>query len=334
LEGINRIGVSFMQEKIIEIKDKFLKCEQEIAKVIIGQKEIIKMINLAIISRGHTLITGAPGLAKTLLVKVISKVLGLKASRIQFTPDLLPSDIVGMEIIDFNSEKQLKEFRYLLGPVFTNILLADEINRATPRTQSALLEAMQEKKVTLGANNYELDEPFIVFATRNPIDNEGVYPLPEAQLDRFLFELIIDYPSFNDELIIATKNYNDELESLNEIINKDELKFYQNLVNQVPVPENVMEYAVTMIRKTRPQDKSSPEFVKEYLEWGAGPRASFHLVHAAKAYSLLYGEGVLRHEDVDFVFTHVLRHRIIPTALFSRSGKEINELIRKIITSK
>jgi len=323
-----------MKEKILDLKDKFLKCEEEISKVIIGQEEIVKMINLAIISKGHTLITGAPGLAKTLLVKVISKVLGLNSSRIQFTPDLLPSDIIGMEIIDFNPDKQSKEFRYLLGPIFTNILLADEINRATPRTQSALLEAMQEKRVTLGANNYKLDDPFIVFATRNPIDNEGVYPLPEAQLDRFLMELIIDYPSYEDELVIASKNFSEQLDSINTIINKEDLIMYQNMVSEVLVPENVMQYAVGLIRKTRPQDKDAPTYIKEYLEWGAGPRAAFHLVHTAKAYSLLYGEGVLRQEDIDYVFPHVLRHRVIPTALFSRSGKEINELIRKIITNK
>jgi MoxR-like ATPase len=321
-----------MKEIVLDLKDKFKACEDEIEKVIVGQRDLLKLINLAIISKGHTLITGAPGLAKTLLVKAISKVLGLNSSRIQFTPDLLPSDIVGMEIIDFNPENQKKEFRYLFGPVFTNILLADEINRATPRTQSALLEAMQEKRVTLGGNNYKLDEPFIVFATRNPIDNEGVYPLPEAQLDRFLMELIVDYPSYEEELLIASKNYGDELDSLNILISKDDLIKYQNLVHQVPVPDNVMKYAVNLTRKTRPSDTSSPAYVKEYLEWGAGPRATYHLVHCAKAYALLYGEGVLRNEDINFVFPHVLRHRVIPTALFNRSGKEINELIRKITT--
>lgn len=323
-----------MEAKIEYLKQKFIDADKEISKVIVGQKEIVKLINLSILSSGHTLITGAPGLAKTLLVKVVSKVLGLASSRIQFTPDLLPSDIVGMEIIDFDVEKQKKDFRYLLGPVFTNILLADEINRATPRTQSALLEAMQEKRVTLGGKFYELENPFIVFATRNPIDNEGVYPLPEAQLDRFLMEILFEYPSFEEEMLIASKNFNELIDTVNTTISKEDLLVFQNIVKEVPVPDNIMKYAVSLVRMTRPNESTAPSFVKEYIEWGAGPRATFHLIHCAKAYALLYGSAVLREEDILFVFPHVLRHRIIPTALFNRTGKEINEVIRKITASK
>ncbi|MCP4133571.1 MAG: MoxR family ATPase [bacterium] len=319
-----------MQETIERLKNDFTKAAAEVNKVILGQENVLRLINTAILAGGHTLLTGAPGLAKTLAVKAVSQVLGVGNSRIQFTPDLLPSDIVGVEILDYDQESGKKDFRYIKGPVFTNILLADEINRATPRTQSALLEAMQERNVTLGGEVYRLDDPFIVFATRNPIDYEGVYPLPEAQLDRFIMEIVVDYPGHKEELLIASRDYSKFLDDLSPVITREALLEYQSLVDQVPVPETVMEFAIALIRKTRPGDPSSPEEVREFLEWGAGPRAAYHLVHASRAYALLYGEGVVTEKDVRAVFPNVLRHRIIPSAIFNRSGKDIDELIAKI----
>jgi len=320
-----------MEKKIISLKENFAKATKEVAKVIIGQEKAIKLINTAILANGHTLITGAPGLAKTLAVKAIGKVLGLQNARIQFTPDLLPSDIIGIEILDMDQESGQKSFRYLKGPVFTNLLLADEINRATPRTQSALLEAMQEKNVTLGGKPYSLDKPFIVFATRNPVDYEGVYPLPEAQLDRFIMEIVVSYPELEEEITIASKDYSQELDKIQTIISQKDLLEYQELVDKVPLAESVAKKALTLIRKTRPSDPSAPQEVKEFLEWGAGPRSSYHLIHTARAYTLLFGSGVVTEEDIITVFPHVMRHRIIPSAIFNRSGQEIDDLIQKLI---
>lgn len=322
-----------MKEKIDSLKNDFNRAFEEVGKVIVGQEKVLKLINTAILAKGHTLLTGAPGLAKTLAVKAVSRVLGVQSSRIQFTPDLLPGDIVGVEILDYDQESGQKSFRYIKGPVFTNILLADEINRATPRTQSALLEAMQERNVTLGGEIYALDDPFIVFATRNPIDYEGVYPLPEAQLDRFIMEIVIEYPDAADELLIASKDYSRKLDSLNQVITKEALLQHQSLVEDVPVAESVMKMAISLVRKTRPSDPSSTTEVREFLEWGAGPRAAYHLIHAARAYSLLYGEGAVTEENIITVFRSVMRHRIIPSAIFNRSGKDIDELISKIISN-
>lgn len=318
-----------MRKTVAKLREDFTKAADEVGKVIVGQKDVIRLINTAILACGHTLITGAPGLAKTLAVKAVAKVLGIKNSRIQFTPDLLPGDITGVEILDID-ETGKKNFRYIKGPVFTNVLIADEINRATPRTQSALLEAMQEKNVTLGGELYKLDEPFIVFATRNPIDYEGVYPLPEAQLDRFIMEIIVGYPDIADEILIASKDHSKELASVNQVISHEDLLKYQALVDDVPVPESVMSMAVGMVKKTRPDDPASSPEVREMLEWGAGPRASYHLIHAARAYALLYGDGAVTERDVKTVFPSVIRHRIIPSAIFTRTGKNIDELIAGI----
>jgi MoxR-like ATPase len=319
-----------MHDLVVKLKEDFAKTSAEVAKVIVGQEQLLKLINTAILAGGHTLITGAPGLAKTLAVQAVSKVLGVDYSRIQFTPDLLPSDIVGVEILDIDPETSRKNFRYIKGPVFTNILLADEINRATPRTQSALLESMQEKRVTLGGTDYTLEPPFIVFATRNPIDYEGVYPLPEAQLDRFIMEIVVSYPKIEEEISIAAQDFSKKVNMVQVVIGKEELVKYQNMVDEVPVPETVMYKAVTWVRNTRPNNPSAPDDVKEYIEWGAGPRAAYHLIHAARAYALLYGNGVVTENEVSAVFVPVMRHRIIPTAIFNRSGKEIEELLAKI----
>lgn len=322
-----------MDKKVKSLQKDFNLIAEEAGKVIVGQKDALRLINTALLAAGHTLLTGAPGLAKTLAVKAISKVVGADNSRIQFTPDLLPGDIIGIEVLDYDPESGKKDFRYIKGPVFTNILLADEINRATPRTQSALLEAMQEKEVTLGGVVYKLDLPFIVFATRNPVDYEGVYPLPEAQLDRFIMEIVIGYPEFEEELLIASKDYSLNLSECREVIKKDKLIDYQEMVDMVPVPENVMKTAIHLVRKTRPSDPEAIPEAKEFLEWGAGPRAAYHLIHAARAYSLLYGEGVVTEKDILSVFAPVMRHRIIPSAIFNRSGKGIDELISKITAS-
>ncbi|MFC1669447.1 AAA family ATPase [Spirochaetota bacterium] len=323
-----------MQEILEKMKSDFTSATKEVGKVIVGQEDVIKLINTSILACGHSLITGAPGLAKTLAVKAIANVLGMESSRIQFTPDLLPGDIVGVEILDIDPDTGKKDFRYIKGPVFTNVLLADEINRATPRTQSALLEAMQEKSVTLGGEVYELDRPFIVFATRNPIDYEGVYPLPEAQLDRFIMEIVVTYPDFDEEILISSKDYSSMLPEVKEVISKEDLVKYQALVDEVPVPESVMSRALSWVRKTRPDDETSSEEVREFLEWGAGPRAAYHLIHAGRSYSLLYGDGVVTERDILAVFPSVMRHRIIPSAIFSRSGKDLDELISKITTSQ
>ncbi len=322
---------SAISKKIENLKEDFTKACEAVGTVILGQEKVLRLINTSILACGHTLLTGAPGLGKTLAVKAVARVLGVDHSRIQFTPDLMPGDIVGVEILDYDPDSGKKNFRYIKGPIFTNILLADEINRATPRTQSALLEAMQEKNVTLGGTLYKLDDPFIVFATRNPIDYEGVYPLPEAQLDRFMMEIVVEYPGMADEIRIAVKDYSRALDDLKPVINKAELLEYQALVDDVPVPESVMKRAISLIRKTRPGDPDSPADVREFLEWGAGTRAAYHLVHAARAHSLLYGEGAVTAHDIEAVFPSVLRHRIIPSAIFSRSGKDIDELIGKII---
>ncbi|MBF0099424.1 MAG: MoxR family ATPase [Desulfobacterales bacterium] len=320
-----------MQSMVEQLKHDFRNAFDQVSQVIIGQENMLKLIYTAILACGHTLLTGAPGLAKTLSVKAVSKVLGVDSSRIQFTPDLMPGDIIGVEILDFDPETKQKQFRYIQGPVFTNILLADEINRATPRTQSALLEAMQEKSVTLGGKRYILDAPFIVFATRNPIDYEGVYPLPEAQLDRFMMEINVDYPSMEQEILIATQDFSQSIDTIKPVLGKDQLRTYQALVDQVPIPESVLKKAIAWIRKTRPQDPSSPESVRDFLQWGAGPRAGYHLMHTARAHALLYGHGVVTENDIRSVFPNVLRHRIIPSAIFNRSFRDIDEFISTII---
>ncbi len=318
------------QAQIADLKNKFQAMETSFQKVVIGQQEVMRLLNVSILSNGHSLITGAPGLAKTLAVKTISKLLDLESRRIQFTPDLLPSDIIGVEILDMDPVKQTKEFRYIKGPVFTNVLLADEINRATPRTQSALLEAMQEKNVTLGGENYKLDPPFIVFATRNPIDSEGVYPLPEAQLDRFLLEIIVPYPNQESEWQIAAQDHNALLDNTTSELDKASLLEFQNIVSSVPIPESVLKKSIQWIRNTRPQNNAD---IADTIAWGAGPRAAFHLMHACRAYALLYDEGIVTEQIVKKMFPHVIRHRIVTTAIFQRSGKEVDEILDHITST-
>ncbi|MFP4469457.1 MAG: AAA family ATPase, partial [Bacteroidales bacterium] len=293
-------------EAIDAFGEKIEILRKEIAKVIVGQDEVVKNVIISIFSKGHVLLVGVPGLAKTLLVNTISKVLGLSYSRIQFTPDLMPSDIIGTEILD-----QTRNFKFIKGPVFANIILADEINRTPPKTQSALLEAMQEKAITVAGQSYHLTEPFFVLATQNPIEQEGTYPLPEAQLDRFMFNIWLDYPTFEQEVQVV-KSTTTMYESMPEVVlSAEEILYFQSLIRKIPVPDNVYEYAVKLATKTRPGRKESHPWAGEYLTWGAGPRASQYLIIGAKCHAAINGKYSPDIEDVKAVTTSILRHRIV-----------------------
>ncbi|MGB0896792.1 MAG: AAA family ATPase [Flavobacteriaceae bacterium] len=285
-------------------KHKLLK--QEIAKVIVGQNSVIDELLLAVFSGGHVLLVGVPGLAKTLMVNTLAKVMGLEFKRIQFTPDLMPSDILGSEILDHN-----REFKFVKGPVFGNIILADEINRTPPKTQAALLEAMQEKSVTVAGNHYKLDLPYFVLATQNPIEQEGTYPLPEAQLDRFMFAVELTYPSFEEEVNVVKNTTTDVTAQIDTLLSAEEILAYQQLIRRIPVADNVIEYAVKLVSKTRPNTSVTPNEVNKYIDWGAGPRASQNLILAAKAHAAIRGKFSPDIENVQAVATSVLKHRII-----------------------
>lgn len=304
--------------------------KKEIAKVIIGQDQIINDLLVALLSRGHCLLIGVPGLAKTLLIKTFAEVLDLKFNRIQFTPDLMPGDITGTEIIDENPVTHKREFRFIKGPLFANMILADEINRTPPKTQSALLEAMQEYKVTAAGITHKLEEPFFVLATQNPIEQEGTYPLPEAQLDRFMFNLWLNYPSIEEEVEIIRQTTSDYNPTLNKIIKADEMTFFQDLIRRVPVADNVIQYAVSFVNNTRPTNGNAQQFVKDWISWGAGPRASQYLVLAAKTKAVMEGRFTPSIDDVKSFLIPVLRHRIIPN--FSAESEGINsvEIIKKL----
>ncbi len=306
--------------------DKYDKLRTEIGKVIVGQHDIIHDTILSIFCQGHVLLVGVPGLAKTLLVNTIGQALGLSFSRIQFTPDLMPSDIVGTEILDEN-----RQFRFIKGPVFSNIVLADEINRTPPKTQAALLEAMQEKNVTVSGKTYKLEEPFFVLATQNPIEQEGTYPLPEAQLDRFMFNLSLDYPSFDEEIDILKNTTVGKDVQVNAVLLPEEIVYFQQLVRRVPVPDNVYEYAVRLVAMTRPGLQGSHDWTNRYLSWGAGPRASQYLIIGAKANALLAGKYSPDIEDVQKVAIPVLRHRIIRNYSAEAEGVGIEDIINKLM---
>jgi len=307
------------------LSTKYNQITQEIKKVIIGQDEIVKDLLISVFSRGHCLLVGVPGLAKTLLVSTLSDVLDLNFSRIQFTPDLMPSDITGSEILD-----ERKEFRFIKGPVFANIVLADEINRTPPKTQAALLEAMQEKNVTIAGKNHKLEPPFFVLATQNPIEQEGTYPLPEAQLDRFMFMVVLDYPTLKDELEIVRATTSDTQQTVNKIIGAKEILFFQDLVRKVPVTNNVLEYAVTLVNKTRKNGTNAPQIVKDYIEWGAGPRASQNLIIGAKCNAALQGKYSPDIEDVQAVAINVLRHRLVKNYKAEAEGISIDSIVKKL----
>lgn len=316
-------------EKLTEAKRLFFK---ETGKTIVGQKDILDLMLISILARGHSLLVGVPGLAKTLIIKTLSEVLDLSFKRIQFTPDLMPSDITGTELIDVNQETGQRSFRFYKGPIFANIVLADEINRTPPKTQAALLEAMQEHKVTAGGKSYDLEEPFFVLATQNPIEQEGTYPLPEAQLDRFMFNLKIDYPSNEDEISIVRKTTTEEKEKTNPAMTQQEITEYQNLVKRVPVADNVVNYAVKIVSATRPS--SSPlDFVKESVDWGAGPRASQYLILAAKAKAILDGRPTPDIKDVQSLVAPILRHRVLPNFNAEAEGLKIEDILDKLLVS-
>ncbi len=317
-------------QTVEELAYSIKKIKQEISKVIIGQEQIVNDLLVSLLARGHCLLVGVPGLAKTLLIKTLAEVLDLKFNRIQFTPDLMPSDITGTEIIDEDSVTKKRIFRFINGPVFANIILADEINRTPPKTQSALLEAMQEHKVTAAGVTRTLEEPFFVLATQNPIEQEGTYPLPEAQLDRFMFNLWLDYPGFNEEIEIIKSTTSDYKAELKKVLTSEELIKFQNLIKRVPVAENVIEFAVKFVNSTRPANNANG-FIKESVAWGAGPRASQYLILAAKTKAVVEGRFTPSIDDVKAFLIPVLRHRIIPN--FSAEAEGINslEIIKKLI---
>ncbi|WP_442787205.1 AAA family ATPase [Flavobacterium suncheonense] len=304
-------------------KQKALKAE--IAKIIVGQEEVVNQIVLSIFSGGHALLIGVPGLAKTLMVNTISQALGLDFKRIQFTPDLMPSDILGSEILDEN-----RNFKFIKGPIFSNIILADEINRTPPKTQAALLEAMQEKAVTIAGHHYKLDLPFFVLATQNPIEQEGTYPLPEAQLDRFMFAIKLEYPSFAEEVQVVKSTTTDNSVKVNPLFTAQEIIDFQHLIRRIPVADNVIEYAVTLVSKTRPDNLLATDFIKNYLDWGAGPRASQNLILAAKTHAALNGKYSPDIEDVQAVATGILRHRIIKNYKADAEGISEEMIIKKL----
>ncbi|CAA9203015.1 AAA family ATPase [Flavobacterium collinsii] len=300
--------------------------KNEIAKIIVGQDAVVDQILLCIFSGGHALLIGVPGLAKTLMINTLSQALGLDFKRIQFTPDLMPSDILGSEILDEN-----RYFKFIKGPIFSNIILADEINRTPPKTQAALLEAMQERSVTIAGQNYKLDLPYFVLATQNPIEQEGTYPLPEAQLDRFMFAIKLEYPTFEEEVQVVKRTTSDVKTTINPLFTAQEIIDFQHLIRRIPVADNVIEYAVTLVSKTRPDNALSNDFVKNYLDWGAGPRASQNLILAAKAHAAFNGKFSPDIEDVKAVATGILRHRIIKNYKADAEGITEEVIIQKLL---
>ncbi len=311
---------------IQNLVQKRLELKKEISKIIIGQDLVVDQVLLSIFSGGHALLVGVPGLAKTLMVNTISQALGLGFKRIQFTPDLMPSDILGSEILDEN-----RQFKFIKGPIFSNIILADEINRTPPKTQAALLEAMQERSVTIAGQNYKLDLPYFVLATQNPIEQEGTYPLPEAQLDRFMFAIKLDYPSFAEEVEVVKSTTSDAKPTINSLFSAEEIIDFQQLIRRIPVADNVIEYAVTLVSKTRPDNTLSNEYVKNYLDWGAGPRASQNLILAAKANAAFNGKFSPDIEDVKAVAVGILRHRIIKNYKADAEGITEEMIIDKLL---
>jgi MoxR-like ATPase len=304
----------------------YKKLRSEIGKVIIGQDEVVRDVIISIFSQGHCLLVGVPGLAKTLLVNTIARVLGLSYNRIQFTPDLMPSDIIGTEILDDS-----RQFKFIKGPLFANIILADEINRTPPKTQAALLEAMQERAVTAAGKRYELGNPFFVLATQNPIEQEGTYPLPEAQLDRFMFNVMLDYPSVQEEIQVVKNTTSDYNPALDKILTSEQIIAYQQLIRRIPIPDNVLQYAVNLSTKTRPNTPLATEMVNNYLSWGAGPRASQFLVVGAKCHAAFNGKYAPDIEDVKAVAPAILRHRIVKNYKAEAEGVSVEKIIASLL---
>lgn len=309
-----------------DLKASYNRLRSEIGKVIIGQDEVVKDVLISIFSQGHCLLVGVPGLAKTLLVNTIAKVLGLNFNRIQFTPDLMPSDIIGTEILD-----ESRQFKFIKGPLFANIILADEINRTPPKTQAALLEAMQERAVTTAGKRYDLGNPFFVLATQNPIEQEGTYPLPEAQLDRFMFNVLLNYPSFEEEMQVVKNTTSDYSPTLEKILSGEEIAVFQQLIKRIPIPDNVMNYAVMLATKTRPGTKEAHAMANNYLSWGAGPRASQFLVTGAKCHAAINGKYAPDIEDVKAVAPAIIRHRIIKNYKAEAEGVSVEDIISELL---
>jgi len=325
-----KINDTELLEELVKAKNNF---SNEIGKVIIGQKSVLDQMLIALLTRGHTLLVGVPGLAKTLLIKSMAEICDLNFKRIQFTPDLMPSDITGTELIDIDPESGKRNFRFYKGPIFGNIILADEINRTPPKTQSALLEAMQEHKVTAGGNTYELEEPFFVLATQNPIEQEGTYPLPEAQLDRFMFHLNISYPTIEEEISIVNRTTIDNHTNIKKVFSKESIINFQNLTLRVPISENVVRYAVKLAASTRPNEVDSDSYIKQWVEWGAGPRASQYLALGAKAKALLDGRPTPSIEDIQSIAPDILRHRILPNFNSEAEGIKIDDIVNHLINN-
>jgi len=313
-------------EAVDTLSSKMLSLQDEIKKRIYGQDEIVKQVLVSMFSRGHCLLIGVPGLAKTLLVNTIAEVFNLKYSRIQFTPDLMPSDIIGTEILD-----KERQFKFVQGPLFANIILADEINRTPPKTQAALLEAMQERAVTAAGQHFKLDKPFFVLATQNPIEQEGTYPLPEAQLDRFMFSIWLDYPQFDDELTIVRNTTSAKETQLKTIITAEEIRYFQDLILKIPVSDNVLRYAVTLASKTRPGTELAEPVTNKYLKWGAGPRASQYMILGAKTHAAMQGKYSPDIEDVQAVAKNILRHRIIKNYKAEAENISVDQIIEKLL---
>jgi len=315
-------------ENLGEARDAIIT---ELRKTIVGMDDVIDEMMIAIFSRGHSLLVGVPGLAKTLLVSSLAETMSLGFKRIQFTPDLMPSDITGTELLQEDPETHERRFKFQKGPVFTNLLLADEINRTPPKTQAALLEAMQEKRVSSGGEEYKLDEPFFVLATQNPIEQEGTYPLPEAQLDRFLFNIMVKYPSHSEELDIMRSVTTDDVPEVKKVVDAATIIEFQHVVRRIPVSEHVFEYAAALVRATRPNEKDAPDFVKKLMAWGAGPRASLNLIIAGKARAALRGRCHVSIEDIEALCLPILRHRVIPNFAARSEGETSDTLIAKLI---
>lgn len=309
----------------LDLQKKYNDLKKAIGEVIVGQHEVVEGVIISILCNGHSLLIGVPGLAKTLLVNTIAQVLDLDFKRIQFTPDLMPSDITGAEILD-----EHRNFKFIKGPLFSNIILADEINRTPPKTQAALLEAMQERQITQGGQLHRLPAPFFVLATQNPIEQEGTYPLPEAQLDRFMFNIWLDYPTFEEELQVVKNTTTDKSVKLPKVMNGEEIIYFQHLVRRVPVPDNVLEYAVKLVHSTRPNEQGS-ELARTYISWGAGPRASQNLILGAKCYALLHGKYSPDIEDVRAVALPILRHRVVRNYKAEAEGLKIEEIIKRLM---
>jgi len=313
-------------QAVEQFGQKFKRLKAEVNKVIIGQDAVVDDVLIAIFSRGHCLLVGVPGLAKTLLVNTVARSLGLSFNRIQFTPDLMPSDIIGSEILD-----QDRQFKFIQGPLFANIILADEINRTPPKTQSALLEAMQEKAVTAAGHTRRLPEPFFVLATQNPIEQEGTYPLPEAQLDRFMFNIWVDYPTYAEELAVVKATTSDVQREVEPVLTAEEIAFYQGLVRRIPVPDNVLEYAVKLATRTRPGQPGTPAMINDHISWGAGPRASQYLVIGAKCHALVRGRFSPDIEDVQAVAKPILRHRLVRNYKAEAEGITVDRIVESIL---